>query len=103
MERCSAPKQDMWLSREAVQPATANLTVGRNISCLLYTSQDGALVQVDPEEVEKGSVIIVQPGEKIPIDGIVLEGFSSLNTSALTGESPVSYTHLYCDLYRLWF
>lgn len=66
----------------------------KNISALMdirpdYANieQDGALVQVDPDEVEKGSVIIVQPGEKIPIDGIVLEGFSSLNTSALTGES----------------
>ena len=53
----------------------------------------GELVQVDPEEVEVGSVIIVQPGEKVPIDGIVLEGNSSLNTSALTGESlPVDVT-----------
>lgn len=66
----------------------------KNISALMdirpdYANieQDGALVQVDPDEVEKGSVIIVQPGEKIPIDGIVLEGSSSLNTSALTGES----------------
>ena len=49
--------------------------------------QDGALEQVDPDEVEIGSVIVVQPGEKIPIDGIVLEGCSSLNTVALTGES----------------
>lgn len=48
---------------------------------------DGALEQVDPDEVEVGSVILVQPGEKVPIDGIVLEGSSSLNTSALTGES----------------
>ena len=48
---------------------------------------DGALLQVDPDEVEVGTVIIVQPGEKIPIDGLVLEGRSSLNTSALTGES----------------
>ena len=48
---------------------------------------DGALEQVDPDEVEVGAVIIVQPGEKIPIDGVVLEGRSSLNTSALTGES----------------
>ncbi len=66
----------------------------KNISALMdirpdYANieQDGALVQVDPDEVEKGTVIIVQPGEKIPIDGIVLEGASSLNTSALTGES----------------
>lgn len=48
---------------------------------------DGKLEQVDPEEVTVGSVIIVQPGEKVPLDGIVLEGSSSLNTSALTGES----------------
>ena len=49
--------------------------------------QDGVLVQVDPEEVEIGSVIIVQPGEKVPLDGVVVEGSSTLDTSALTGES----------------
>lgn len=49
--------------------------------------QDGELVQVDPDEVAIGTVIIVKPGEKIPIDGIVVEGESALNTSALTGES----------------
>ena len=48
---------------------------------------DGKLEQVDPDEVEIGSVIIVQPGEKVPIDGVVLEGNTTLNTSALTGES----------------
>lgn len=48
---------------------------------------DGKLVKTDPDEIETGSVIIVQPGEKVPIDGVVLEGSSSLNTSALTGES----------------
>jgi Cd2+/Zn2+-exporting ATPase len=48
---------------------------------------DGKLEQVDPDEVEIGTVIIVQPGEKVPIDGVVVEGHSSLNTSALTGES----------------
>lgn len=48
---------------------------------------DGKLEQVDPEEVAVGSVIVVQPGEKVPLDGIVLDGNSSLNTSALTGES----------------
>ena len=48
---------------------------------------DGQLEQVDPDEVEVGSIIVVQPGEKIPLDGIVVEGNSSLNTSALTGES----------------
>lgn len=48
---------------------------------------DGKLEQVDPDEVEIGSVIVVQPGEKVPIDGIVIEGSAALNTSALTGES----------------
>ncbi len=66
----------------------------RNISDLMdirpdYANieRDGALEQVDPDEVEIGTVIVVQPGEKVPIDGIILEGSSSLNTSALTGES----------------
>lgn len=49
--------------------------------------KDGRLEQVDPDEVEIGSVIIVRPGEKVPIDGVITEGRSSLNTSALTGES----------------
>ena len=49
--------------------------------------KDGTLCQVDPDEVEVGTVIIVQPGEKVPIDGVVVEGQSTLNTSALTGES----------------
>ena len=49
--------------------------------------QDGKLVQIDPDEVEIGTIIVVQPGEKVPIDGIVVEGSASLNTSALTGES----------------
>ena len=66
----------------------------RNISDLMdirpdYANieQNGRLEQVDPDEVEIGSIIVVQPGEKVPIDGIVEEGASSLNTSALTGES----------------
>ena len=66
----------------------------RNISELMdirpdYANieQDGKLEQVDPDEVEIGTVIIVQPGEKVPIDGVVVEGTSTLNTSALTGES----------------
>ena len=66
----------------------------RNISDLMdirpdyaNVERDGKLEQVDPDEVEIGSVILVQPGEKVPIDGAVLEGSSSLNTSALTGES----------------
>ena len=49
--------------------------------------KDGELEQVDPDEIEIGTVIVVQPGEKVPIDGVVVEGTSSLNTSALTGES----------------
>ena len=49
--------------------------------------KDGTLCQVDPDEVEVGTVIVVQPGEKVPIDGVVVEGQSTLNTSALTGES----------------
>lgn len=66
----------------------------RNISDLMdirpdyaNVERDGKLEQVDPDEVEIGSIIIVQPGEKVPIDGIVTEGESSLNTGALTGES----------------
>ncbi|MGN0389258.1 MAG: heavy metal translocating P-type ATPase [Wujia sp.] len=49
--------------------------------------KDGSLEQVDPDEVEIGTIIVVQPGEKVPIDGVVVEGTASLNTSALTGES----------------
>ena len=49
--------------------------------------RDGKLEKVDPDEVEVGSVIIVQPGEKVPIDGVIVEGTSTLNTAALTGES----------------
>ena len=66
----------------------------KNISALMdirpdYANieQDGQLVQVDPDEVTIGTIIVVQPGEKVPIDGIVTEGSSTLNTSALTGES----------------
>lgn len=50
-------------------------------------TENGELEQVDPDEVEIGSVIVVQPGEKVPIDGVIIEGKSTLNTSALTGES----------------
>ena len=52
-----------------------------------YIEQDGELVEVDPDEVEIGTTIVVRPGERVPIDGIIVEGSSSLNTSALTGES----------------
>ena len=67
----------------------------RNISELMdirpdyanVETENGELEQVDPDEIEIGTVIVVQPGEKVPIDGVVVEGTSSLNTSALTGES----------------
>ena len=66
----------------------------RNISELMdirpdyaNVEHDGKLERVDPDEVEIGTVIVVQPGEKIPIDGVIIEGKASLNTSALTGES----------------
>ena len=67
----------------------------RNISELMdirpdyanIEKEDGTLEQVDPDEVGIGSVIVVQPGEKVPIDGVIEEGRTSLNTSALTGES----------------
>ena len=66
----------------------------RNISALMDIRPDyanievgGKLEQVDPDEVEPGSIIVVQPGEKVPLDGVVVSGTASLNTSALTGES----------------
>ena len=66
----------------------------RNISDLMdirpdyaNVEQDGRLVQVDPDEVDIGTVLVVQPGEKVPIDGVVVEGSSTLDTAALTGES----------------
>ena len=66
----------------------------RNISELMdirpdygNIEKDGTLEQVDPDEVEIGTIIVVQPGEKVPIDGVITEGTSTLNTSALTGES----------------
>ncbi len=67
----------------------------RNISELMdirpdyanIEAEDGTLERVDPDEVEVGSVIVIEPGEKVPIDGVVIEGASALNTAALTGES----------------
>ena len=77
-----------WFQRYAVGKSR------RNISDLMDIRPDYAnvernnkLEQVDPDEVGIGSVIVVQPGEKVPIDGVIVEGTSSLNTSALTGES----------------
>ena len=80
------------------------VAVGRsrkNISALMdirpdyanIEDQEGNLEQVDPDDVEVGTVILVQPGEKVPIDGIVTEGSSTLNTSALTGESVPREVH----------
>lgn len=66
----------------------------RNIATLMdirpdYANieQDGKIVKVDPDDVEVGQTIVIQPGERVPIDGVVVSGESSLNTSALTGES----------------
>ena len=67
----------------------------RNISQLMdirpdyanLEGEDGAFERVDPDDVEVGSIIVIQPGEKVPIDGVIVEGASALNTSALTGES----------------
>ncbi|MGX8706725.1 MAG: heavy metal translocating P-type ATPase, partial [bacterium] len=67
----------------------------RNISELMdirpdyanIENEDGEIERVDPDEVETGAIIVVQPGEKVPIDGIIVEGASALNTAALTGES----------------
>ena len=86
----------------------------RNISELMdirpdyaNVESDGKLEHVDPDEVEIGTIIVVQPGEKVPIDGVIVEGESSLNASALTGESlprdakAVSYTHLTLPTIRL--
>ena len=73
----------------------------KNISALMdirpdYANieKDGSLVKVDPDEVDVGTVIVVQPGEKVPIDGVVVEGESTLNTSALTGESLPRDAHM---------
>ena len=73
----------------------------RNISALMdirpdyanVQDEDGNWVRTDPEDVEIGTIILVQPGEKIPIDGVVAEGNSSLNTAALTGESKPRTVH----------
>ena len=73
----------------------------KNISALMdirpdcaNIEKDGSLVKVDPDEVAVGTVIVVQPGEKVPIDGVVVEGESTLNTSALTGESLPRDAHM---------
>lgn len=78
-----------WFQSYAVGKSRRNITELMDIRPDYANIEDdsGNIVQVDPDEVEIGSIIIVKPGEKIPIDGKIIEGTSSLNTSALTGES----------------
>lgn len=77
-----------WLQSYAVGKSRKNISELMDIRPdYANVERDGEVVQVDPEKIEIGTVIIVRPGEKVPIDGIVVEGKSSLNTSALTGES----------------
>lgn len=78
-----------WFQSYAVGKSRRNISDLMNI-CPDYANievENGQLQQVDPDDVEIGSIIVVQPGEKIPIDGIVIDGTSSLDTAALTGES----------------
>lgn len=78
-----------WFQSYAVDKSRRNISDLMNI-CPDYANievENGQLQQVDPDDVEIGSIIVVQPGEKIPIDGIVIDGTSSLDTAALTGES----------------
>ena len=78
-----------WFQSYAVGKSRKNISDLMDI-CPDYANvpaENGQLEQVDPDEVEVGTIIVVQPGEKVPIDGIVEEGHSSLNTAALTGES----------------
>ncbi|WP_278453133.1 heavy metal translocating P-type ATPase [Thomasclavelia spiroformis] len=78
-----------WFQSYAVGKSRRNISELMDIRPDYANIEDdyGNIVQVDPDEVEIGSIIIVKPGEKIPIDGKIIEGTSSLNTSALTGES----------------
>lgn len=77
-----------WFQRYAVGRSRRNISELMDIRPdYANVERSGKLQQVDPDEVGIGSVIVVQPGEKVPIDGIIVEGVSSLNTSALTGES----------------
>ena len=78
-----------WFQSYAVGKSRKDITALMDI-CPDYANiegEGGKLEQVDPDEVEKGTVIVVLPGEKVPIDGVVVDGTSTLNTSALTGES----------------
>ena len=77
-----------WFQSYAVGKSRQNISQLMDIRPdYANVEQDGQLVKCDPDEVEVGTLILVQPGEKVPIDGVVVEGSSTLNTSALTGES----------------
>ncbi len=77
-----------WFQSYAVGKSRRNITELMDIRPdYANIEEDGKLEQVDPDEVAVGTVIVVQPGEKVPIDGVIIEGCSTLNTSALTGES----------------
>lgn len=78
-----------WFQSYAVGKSRKNITELMDIrpDYANIEKEDGHIEQVDPDEVETGTIIVVQPGEKVPIDGIVTEGHTSLNTGALTGES----------------
>ena len=76
-----------WFQSYAVGRADAISAIDGYPANYANVELDGRLEKVDPDEVEIGSMIIVQPGEKVPIDGVIVEGDSTLNTSALTGES----------------
>ncbi len=77
-----------WFEGYAVGKSRKNIAALMDIRPdFANLEQDGRLLQVDPEEVAVGSVILVRPGERVPLDGVILDGMSSLNTSALTGES----------------
>lgn len=77
-----------WFQSYAVGKSRRSITALMDIRPdYANIEQDGKLVQVDPDDVAVGSIIVVQPGEKVPLDGVVTEGSSTLNTAALTGES----------------
>ena len=77
-----------WFQSYAVGKSRRNITALMDIRPdYANIEQDGQLTQVDPDDVPVGATIVVQPGEKVPLDGVVLEGTSTLNTAALTGES----------------
>ena len=77
-----------WFQSYAVGKSRRNITALMDIRPdYANIEQNGQLTQVDPDDVPVGAVIVVQPGEKVPLDGVVLEGTSTLNTAALTGES----------------